>query len=95
MNLREAMSHKKLGMLFTLLMFDKQKQKATEIELQMNAIDDQIQAVDADVEKEFEWSGGLVVELQLRRHIAKKKLGNQYNSLLKTTPHTLIKPTTW
>ena len=58
--------------------------KATEIELQMNAIDDQIQAIDADVEKEFEWSWATGSRIALEKASRKEKLGNQYNSLLKS-----------
>lgn len=57
--------------------------KASQIELDMNKIDDTINQVDEDVESEFRGTWATGSRIALEKAYRKEKLGNQYNSLLK------------
>lgn len=57
--------------------------KATAIELQMNALSDTIANIDSDVEKEYEWTWASGSRVALEKEFRNEKLSNRYNSLLK------------
>lgn len=57
--------------------------KATQIELSMNEIEKQIEAVDKSVEEEMTWSGATWNRIALEKAIRKDKLEKEYNSQLK------------
>ena len=59
------------------------QEKATEIELRMNEIEKNMDAVDDDVDKEMAWSGATASRIALEKASRKEKFQNQYNAELK------------
>lgn len=59
------------------------EEKATAIELQMNALDDTISKIDKDIDKEYEGTWATGSRVALEKQFRKETLTNQYNSLLK------------
>ena len=59
------------------------EEKATAIELEMNALSDDMKKIDKDIESSYEWTWATWTTIRLQKQYAKERLTNDYNSLLK------------